>query len=473
MKLQQQVERSIQSRKLFRRGERILVAVSGGVDSMVLLALLQALAARYGWQLAVAHFNHQLRGRASDADERLVARTAQALALPFHSGRGEVRALAKGQGISIEMAARELRHKFLAGTARGRKCSAIATAHHADDQVELFFLRLLRGAGAEGLAGMKWSSPAPMDGKVRMVRPLLAVSKEELVAFARREKILFREDASNISPDMLRNRLRHDLLPRVRQDYQPALSRVVLRLMELVGADAEVVEELAASWLAKFPRGGGWSRLAIGVQRRVLQRQLQQLKVTPDFELVEWLRLQPGKRVSVEPDRFVLRKPNGQVLEVATVSQAFVAAERKLNLAVTRSVSFGELELTWKVAVRRRGERPKPVANREFFDADKVGGSVVMRHWRPGDRFQPIGMKAAVKLQDWFTNQKIPAARRRRLTLATTAQGEIFWVEGLRIGERFKITTNTRKTLVWRWLVRNPPEVLHCGAIDPMLGFAR
>jgi tRNA(Ile)-lysidine synthase len=421
---------------------------------MVLLAILQELTGAQGWKLVVAHFNHQLRGRAGAADERLVQQTAKKLGLPFQAGRGAVQAFAKEQGISIEMAARQLRHDFLAQTARRLRCSVVALAHHADDQVELFFLRMLRGSGGEGLAGMKWSSPSPVSRSVRLARPLLEVSKADLLEFAHANKIRFREDVTNQSRDILRNRVRYELLPLVRKEFQPTLNRTVLRLMELVGADAEVVEALAKEWLVRFPRSGAWRKLALGVQRRVIQLQLQRLKVATDFELVERLRLQSGKRVSAAENQFVVREPSGRVKRVVVENRAFDGAERRLNLKASGVVLLGGLEVSWNFAQGQGVDRPKPVPQCEFFDAERVGATVVLRHWRPGDRFQPIGMKAAVKLQDWFTNQKIPATRRRELLLATTATGEIFWVEGLRIGEGFKLTKTTRKVLVWRWCVR-------------------
>jgi len=153
--LLQQVERQIQNHRLLKRGQKILVAVSGGLDSMVLLHCLQALSAKRRWKLAVAHFNHQLRGRSSDADETLVRQTASALKLPFVAGSANVQAFAAKSKLSVEMAARKLRHEFFARVARERHIQVVALAHHADDQVELFFLRLLRGAGGEGVAGMK------------------------------------------------------------------------------------------------------------------------------------------------------------------------------------------------------------------------------------------------------------------------------------------------------------------------------
>src|ERR1700691_3006868 len=160
-----------------------MVAVSGGLDSMVLLHALDKLSLRHKWKISVAHFNHQLRGRASDADEKLVRKTAIALKLLIVAESADVKEFVRKSKLSIEMAARKLRHEFFARVARERKIQIVALAHHADDQVELFFLRLLRGAGGEGLAGMKWKSPSPADKTIALVRPLLDFVKNELAEF--------------------------------------------------------------------------------------------------------------------------------------------------------------------------------------------------------------------------------------------------------------------------------------------------
>ena len=211
------VEQSVRARKLLRPGQRILVAVSGGLDSMVLLHLLHDLAPRHSWRVTVAHLNHQLRGRSSDADERLVRRTAKGLKLPLVVERAEVRRYARLNKLSIEMAARALRHEFLVRTARRRHASAVALAHHADDQLELFFLRLLRGGGGEGLAGMKWRNPSPADARIELVRPLLDQPKVALAEYASQRGIRHREDATNALLDFQRNRIRHELLPLLRR----------------------------------------------------------------------------------------------------------------------------------------------------------------------------------------------------------------------------------------------------------------
>ena len=155
------------------------------------------------------------------------------------------------------MAARKLRHEFYVRAARERNISVVALAHHADDQVELFFLRLLRGAGSEGLAGMKWCSSSPADMKITLVRPMLDAAKADLRDFARENKVRFREDATNASLDLPRNRVRNELLPLLRRRYQPALTRTILRLMELVGAEVEVVGETARRWLTLEGRSRG------------------------------------------------------------------------------------------------------------------------------------------------------------------------------------------------------------------------
>ena len=417
---------------------------------MTLLYSLQRISARYKWKMVVAHFNHQLRGRSSDADEKLIRKIATAMKLPVVVERANVKEFARKSKLSIEMAARKLRHGFFARVAKKRKIPVVALAHHADDQVELFFLRLLRGAGGEGLAGMKWRSPSPAGKKIMLVRPLLDVTKSELHRFARENRIHFREDATNVSLDVPRNRVRNELLPLLRKNYQPGLTKTILRLMEIVGAEAGMVGKLAEQWLKQ--RQPDFENLPAAIQRRVLQSQLAGLNVPADFELVEQLRGSANRFVSVGSGLSVSRETAGAVKLRVQQATLFNADELTVNLANTkRSAKFAGTCLDWQFDPAKKFVRPQRKTSHEFFDADKVGNEIILRHWRAGDRFQPIGLKSAAKVQDLFTNAKIPRGRRSGLIVAATKRGGIFWVEGLRMSENFRLTSRTKRRLIWRW----------------------
>jgi len=445
-----QIEKSIASRKLFRDGQKILLAVSGGLDSMVLLHVLHHLAGAHRWQLTVAHFNHRLRGEAGDADEKLVRRTARTLGLPFVAGRGDVASLARTEGISLEMAGRKLRHDFLARTARRLRIPAIALAHHADDQVELFFLRLLRGTGGRGLAGMQWSNPSPSDRTIALVRPLLEQSKDTLREAAQAAGVRFSEDASNACMDIHRNRVRHELVPLLRQHYQPRLSERVLSLMDLAGAEAHVVTGLAEQWLSA-KRPVKFERLAAAVQRSAVYLQLLQMGQAPDFDLVEQLRARENQPVAVGPEQWVWRDAGGLLRARKIRAPEFDASRMEMALRARKGRAvLGGLALAWEI-LRAPGAGCKWQPKVEYFDADKVGVRVWLRHWQPGDRFQPIGLKSARKLQDLFTDLKVPREERHRRVVAVTSRGELFWVEGLRMAEGFKLEPGTVRRLKWQW----------------------
>jgi tRNA(Ile)-lysidine synthase len=449
-----EAESQILSRRLLQPEEPVLIAVSGGLDSMVLLHLLRQMAPGHKWPLWVAHFNHQLRGRASNLDAHFVRDTCRTLEIPFVSEKADVQSFAAKSKLSIEMAARKLRHEFLARAAREHGISKIALAHHADDQVELFFLRLLRGAGPEGLGGMKWSGASPADSDLRIVRPLLGTAKAELVAYGKAEKIRFRQDASNASLDYFRNRIRLELLPLLQRRYQPALHRTTLRLMDILAAETEMLSETAQAWLRQ-KRPPDFAGMPVALQRRVLQAELIRLGLSFDFELIEWLRLHPDKPISIQPRLRVMSDNCGRVQLLAAEQQPFAATE-ELAVDVSEeqgSALFNGLTVRWELSEMPGGKRvfPKRTKGKEWFDALKVGSPVILRYWRPGDRFQPIGMSGKVKLQDWFSNLKIPREKRHQLIVATSAGGEIFWVENQRISENFKIKTRTKRALRWAW----------------------
>jgi tRNA(Ile)-lysidine synthase len=454
--LSEQVGETIQTRKLFRRGQSILVAVSGGVDSMVLLHLLQQLAHINAWRLVVGHFNHQLRGAESDADEQWVQAVAARLDLPFVSERWPVQARRRARGLGLEMAAREARHEFLGRTAVQRKIPTVALAHHADDQVELFFLRLFRGAGGEGLGGMKWLAPSLFHAPVQLARPLLEQPKAALEVLAGEQDIAFREDASNARFDHERNRIRHELLPWLRANYAPAVSRTVLRAMEIIRAEAEWVAAAAKKWRTK-PGATGFDRLPLAIQRQCLRQQLQARGIPAGYELVESLRICPNRPVTTEPGHRVVRDQAGRVILRVQRKSPLNTAEMVLSMAANKGVQvFDGVEVSWQLIRKKPAfSAAQSQAGCEYFSDLGLTPAVRLRHWRNGDRFQPIGLGQAVKLQDLFTNLKIPRERRRELLVAETLGGQIFWVEGLRMSEQFKLDKATVRIVKWRWSRRS------------------
>ena len=415
---------------------------------MVLLDLLHQLSKTYGWKITLAHFNHQLRGRRSDADETLVKKTADKLKLKFVAGSGDVKKFAQHNKLSVEMAARKLRHEFLARTAKRLRIETVALAHHADDQVELFFLRLLRGTGTEGLAGMGWESPSPADRSIRLVRPLLGQTKELLRDYATAERISFREDASNAQPDFRRNRIRNEVIPLLKT-IQPSVKKTILRAMEIAGWESNFVLGAALEWLNSTQRPP-LDQLHIAVQRICLRLQMRALGFPSNFDLVEQLRARPNRTVSVDSENFLYRDAAGMVYPRITKASSFNEAEIQIDLTEQNGIEFGGQRVCWAFQ-NKRGALCRRKSNCEFFDAKKVGAKISLRHWKAGDRFQPIGLKTSVKLQNLFTDFKIPRDQRHRRIIAVTASGEIFWVEGLRISDRFKLDKQSARRLKWVW----------------------
>lgn len=466
----EKVRQTILERRLLARGERLLVGVSGGPDSVALLDALAALAPEFGWKLRVAHFNHQLRGTDADADEAFVRELAAGYGLALSAGRGDVRAFAATQKLSIEDAARRLRHGFFQDTARALGLSKLALGHTADDQVETLLQRLLRGAGTRGLAAIRAASQL---GALTVARPLLDVWKTEVLDYAGQRGLKFRQDASNQDPQFQRNRIRHELIPALERDYNPAIKALLHQTAEMLAAEDEWLEAEAA----RRTEDRGREVLAVerllrehvAVQRRAIYRWLlaNNAGAAVDFETVEALRRMAA---SGQPESMMLaggvraaRKGEQLALERTHASHPCPATRHyapTTQLAVPGTTEIGafgvvvEVEMVTgdgipkpKAVLKPRPKTQKPASFQEWLDADAVGSALALRSWRPGDRFQPIGMKSAKKLQDIFVDAKTPLEQRRRVPLLVAANGEICWLVGYRMGEKFKITRATRRAL--------------------------
>lgn len=457
MTLEKQVESHLLTPEIgLQKGDALLLGVSGGIDSMVLLKVFSSLSKRWKWRLIVAHLNHGLRGKESDSDEEWVREIAEQSGCEIAVKRQEISAMAKAKKISIEMAARRVRHQFFVETARKKDVSSILLGHHADDQMELFFLRLFRGSGSEGLGGMRLVSPSPIDSSIRLIRPFLFVSKMDLVAFAKEASILYREDSSNHTNDVFRNRIRNNLIPTLLRDYSTSFREILIRSMKIFSEEHRFIEMAAEDWLQSSPPSPPFQALSVALQREVIRLGLLRVGVVPKFDWVEQLRIhRAGKAIVTKGNVQCIRNESGQIQKTKMQQNAFRYEKLQVQYEKQRRVQFGDLNFTmilediesipiflkWK-------SLPKGV---EWFDADAIGTSIVFRFWQPGDRFCPIGLGHSVKLQDYFTNQKVPINERRRRVLLATMAGELFWIEGLRIAEAFRVRRETKKILKLQW----------------------
>ncbi len=223
--------------------------------------------------------------------------------------------------------------------------------------------------------------------------------------------------------------------------------------MDILAGENDFVAQSLEQWLKKRSRPP-FASLHMALQRRYLQLQLHALHLQADFELIEQLRLAPGQAITVNPCLSVVRESDGLVGTRKILGANFNFDQKNVDLLKTCSiVLFSGRAITWEYLTVNRCSIPKAKAgeSREVFDAQRIGSKIILRHWAPGDRFQPIGMPVSVKLQDLFVNMKVPRNERHKRIVATTADGEIFWVEGLRIAEWFKVLKDSTRLLLWRW----------------------
>ena len=390
----------------------MVVGVSGGADSVALLHAFQMLEI----PVTVAHLNHQLRGAESDADERFV----RELGFPVVVKSVDVRKLADENNLSIEMAARQARHDFFAEFGD----AVVALAHHADDQVETFILKLARGAGAEGLGGMPFFQTL---GSLHLIRPMLGVPRSDIRQWLQENRFGWREDASNKDEAFLRNRVRHSVLPLLEKELNPNIRATILRTMDILREENAWMDSLANA-----TRLEAASALPLAARRRVLRKWLFDHGAEGvDFDAVESILDLMGKGNGTTV--FELNEHQRVVVEYGLPRFEEGAAPRE-SLAWILTVEPGT---GWK---KDHGRGAGILPAEASFKAEKVGDAPIeVRGFEPGDRINPFGMEGGRKLQDLFTDQKIPRARRSSVPVVV-CRGEIIWIPGYRIARGWEVS---------------------------------
>lgn len=416
---------------LWEDKDTLLVAVSGGLDSMVLLELCRQL---YN-PIAIVHCNFSLRGKASDADENLVVKTCEKHQLTLHRKTFDTIAYAQEKGISIEMAARDLRYDYFQELCEEYGYTKIVTAHHANDNAETLLLNLTKGTGIKGLTGI----PRQRDS---IVRPLLAFSRKELQGYAQMHNLPYHNDATNEDTIYQRNKIRHKVLPLLEEINPSAI--------QTLNADAERLQEVRGIYEEYIQ-----SRIDFLVRNNELTIQELANEKYPQSILFEWLSpyrftatvsenilatLDDTEEKYFYSKNFRLLKSRGR-LQLTTLKH-----EEQTVFEVEKEGITNPIVLTMEDF---NGTMEK-TANKAYFDLDKLQFPLQLRRWEEGDRFIPFGLKGSKKVSELFKDKKLSFVQKENVWILCSEE-EIIWVVGLRSDDRYKITPNTQKAIKITW----------------------
>ena len=449
---------------LLSEGDGLVLGFSGGPDSVALALILTELSGegRLPLKLLLAHLNHCLRGAESDHEEAFCQRFAERHGLSIEVERQDVESLAARTGLSFEAAARHARYDFLGRVAAKVGASAVATAHQADDVAETVLLRLIRGSGIRGLGGMAPCRPlGPRHAGVRLVRPLLELRKAELLGFLRARGEPFCTDSSNLDTSHARNKIRHELIPFLERGFPTFSVRSLCALSASALETSRLLDDLLAGLWGKLctsagPDGVALDRDALAeapapLRKAAAVRALEILTgdagAPPALRAEQYERLAglPFREVGAEvslPKGFRARLEHGLVL--------FSRAASPLKLPVRELPVPGEVELPevgMRIVARALSDGtvgPVEAAQRAsdcqaFLSLRATEGPLQVRSRRPGDRFHPLGAPGAARLKKFLIHRHVPLHERDRTPLVAAADGEIAWVVGHEIGDRFKL----------------------------------
>lgn len=457
------VKSYIDKHGLFNRDETVVVAVSGGPDSLCLLHLLCGMQGELNIKLVAAHLNHGLRPEAS-FEALGVENIARAWSIPFEKKEVNIRAYKKELGLSEEEAGRKARYDFFFATARKYNASAIALGHHFDDQAETVLLNVIRGTGVDGLAGIL---PKRSRGKFKLVRPLLCLRRSDIEAYCRTNNLHPFTDSSNLETDYTRNRLRLELIPMLEEFFNPRIKEALCNLATLALNDRKLLQALAYKkykQLARFNKdetiidGKDLLALPSALQGRALRFALKRFAPLKKInrrhidQLIDLLKQGKTGRMITLPGRIKAHYSYGKL--VLSVGKAVSQKEyTALDLAIPGRISLpGGRVITARVVDAGKLSWP-PHPCQAYLDFDKLAQHPLKVRWRwPGARFYPQGSGGSKKLKDFFIDQKIPASRRDFLPLVVFRE-EIVWVAGVRIAEPYRLREETCRVLILEYKV--------------------
>jgi tRNA(Ile)-lysidine synthase len=454
----QQARKTISRFKMIEPEDRVLVAVSGGVDSMVLLDILLRAGGQWGIELFVAHLNHGLRGEEADGDAAFVKEAAEKLGLPFYLRKEDGDKLRSQKGLSLEEAARRARYRFLFEVKEITRASRIALGHHSDDNVETILMRLLRGCGPDGLAGI------PPVGCGGVIRPMIDCSRAQIETYAGERDIKWRQDASNLQLDFTRNLIRHEILPYLMDRVNPRLPEAISRMGRLMRLNNDFVAQTVKERIGATPRRDdvGYS---IAVDELLnLPEYLQYLTVRHMLlgvrggasgyihtqAVLLLAREKKGNARLNLPGGVTVFREYGRLTATSSEREPGEGFEAELSVPGALELKAGgRLVSSWEESL----PQTEPLAGRGncvFLEGSRIVLPLKVRYFRPADRFFPLGAPGGKKLKDFFIDQKVPPSRRRVTPLVISGE-DIIWVAGIRPSDKYRVREGVKKILRLEW----------------------
>lgn len=456
------VVKTIQEQQLLQPNDVVLVAVSGGPDSVALLHWLNSNQGLLAIQIACAHFNHGFRGAESDEDEQFVQHLCAQWRIPFYAQKANLGPIVEAGGVNLQEVAREHRYRFLVQTAEHIGARRIALAHHRDDQVETILMRLLRGTGATGLTGMPYQRR--LSDSIIAIRPFLDVPKEALLTYLKRFHLASRIDSSNLKTDYMRNRVRLQLLPQL-QEYNPNVSTALLSLAQMLEEDEAYLHSLAKEHFEKIVRIEAHKKdeitlsisafrvLPLSLQRRVIKLICNYLNKSEEevpFIHIESLRnlfLQDVPRQWDLPwsIRVYIRYGEALFKKEATTSTA-EPFHFLLQVPTSIQLPTGIGRFSCSVTTKKEAESPLVV----YFDYDCISHDLVLRTRKKGDRMWIAGVGGHKKVKDIFIDAKIPREKRDTIPILVAGK-EILWIAGVQKSSHGAVNDSTKRYLCCRF----------------------
>jgi tRNA(Ile)-lysidine synthase len=423
----------IEEQKLLSAGDRILLGVSGGIDSMVMLDLFT----RLKYSISVAHCNFSLRGEESDADQELVESACSAKGITIYTRKFDTADYAQKNGISIQMAARKLRFEWFEELRSARKMDAIVLGHNKDDIIETFFINISRGTGIKGLTGIK-----PRNKYI--VRPLLFACRDDITSYAEEYNISFREDSSNIETRYKRNAIRHKIIP-VFKDLNPSF----ISSMEDTIKRLEETENLLSHHISLVK-----DSIIMTENDEMVIEVKSLLELEPlDIHLYELFKDYGIGQSNIDELKKLLPAPSGKHLD----TDKFRIIKDRESLIISRIINQVEEEHNYDSLDQVENyrtevipvEQAKIISDKNIacLDFDKISFPITIRKWKSGDWFYPFGMDGKKKLSDFFVDNKVPLNRKNKIRIFIS-DGNIFWVAGYRIDKRYSVTKYTKRVLI-------------------------